>query len=400
MYIVFLASNYLSKKDFGFFTLIASALVFFGVLANFGQSQILMYKNGKYGAKVRSQDHISNVSTSLFITLILAIFFGMAGFFFIYFDLRAGHFLIAVEFALLVFVGAIKNFLAEESKTIFGYKLAAFLGSSGGIGSALSISIAILLMWFHKTTALLSLENIYSSLLIGGVISVIIMAVDFAKTDSIRKLFKAEHLFSSTSLKFMKMGFMSVMTSILVFTIGQGDLWLVSKFIGVEKAGSYGLAVYFARFLSLGGMLLSSSFSNRISIEINNDKTSAINYLQKYGKASLVSTLLTFILVMTLWKLEFINHFFKVDDTDFFKILLIASAGHIFAAYWSFGSVGLAVSARFKEHFFVSLISGLTSMLCALFLISEFGVIGVAFAYAFGYFMYSFCSFRYLKSKF
>jgi len=393
-----ISSYALTPSDFSRFTLLTSFGLFLILLSGFGQAQVILFLNGAFGSKDRSHSHFFNIKNSLNAICYFGIFASCVGAIFVHQYFQLNNIFLIIIFICWVFSSAIQTFLAEECKTVFRFWTSSLLGTSGGIGGAVGTLVAIgLIFLFSKVFAVkIDLLIAMVSLFIGSFSAV--LALVFLLMSDFKKINRT--LFSDInkirlSKKIIYMGGASTASALLIFILGQSDLWVVSLYFGDTSVGDYGVATYLARFVSMIGILFSSSVANKIASMIASEqKVKIIDYVGKLNLISCISGFFIFLLIAVLWKLGVVSHFFKIDPSNFFAIFSIVSLGHLIGSYKGLGPVVLVASGNFSTNLYLTLFATLVAVLGALVLVKFFGVLGVSIGYSVGYVIYTYaCSF-------
>lgn len=186
-------------------------------------------------------------------------------------------------------------------------------------------------------------------------------------------------------------GALVTINTLLTFVIGQSDLWWVSLCYGIEAAGSYGTAAYFARFCSLLSILFAGAFVGRFAALLVKGET------QKVAQEVRILSLLAAAAGVFIWgglalahEMGLLVKWFHLGATGSFEAFLVLGACHVLGSLFGFGPVVLASAGRFKD---LLAITGLSAMLTVVFSAvavntSGLGGLGAAFGLSYLSFVY------------
>jgi O-antigen/teichoic acid export membrane protein len=194
-----------------------------------------------------------------------------------------------------------------------------------------------------------------------------------------------------SSINTWRMGLFGTANGVLIFLIGQSDLWWASTWFGVGAAGSYGTASYLARFCSLLSILLAGTYAAPFAAMLAQGAYHTLSHKIRF--LALLSTsagLLIWLALAAGLQLGFIGKWFHLDAEGSMLALLVLGAGHVIGSFFGFGPVLLASAGKFADLLVIagasSLLTIILSTLAVLF--TGLGGLGAAFGLSYAFFAY------------
>lgn len=287
--------------------------------------------------------------------------------------------------ALLVFawiaLTTLQSLLGEIFRGMHAIGKATIFGVQSGTSGTLSLAISLLIMPLYMLMGrTLTLNLAIASLVLGQLVCVCIAAVALSRQFHLLRtdINRANHRFKLSvpvSLMF---------TGLLIFVVGQIDLWVLGFLRSEEEVAIYGAASTLVKYISSVNLLLSAVIPATVAeLYARGQKQELENLLR--GTA-LISTLFALIMAMVFWIFagKILSLIFGTHYAVAAPVLVVLTLGHIVNAFTGNCGILLIMAGRDRVIMCITFSIGVITTLLTLVLAKQYGVIGVAFASALG----------------
>ncbi len=273
---------------------------------------------------------------------------------------------------LLVLVMPCQNFLAECFRGFHDVRLATVLG---GLISTLIFAALLAAFWAYKKSVDLDLV-ITLSIIANGVNLVIASALLW------KKLGSHEDISNLRLTDIMMVAWPLWITNLSVFSLNQVDLWIVGMFRSEEETALYGAAARLMTMVLIPLTLMSTvvpSFIAELFIKGQNVK------LEKMLRTATTIAFIPSVCVLMVFVFfgEIILSFIYGEYySNAFIVLVTLSVGRLINVWAGSSSIVLMMTGHQTIVMLVTILCGILAIILAVLLISDFGIQGVAAAYA------------------
>ncbi|MEQ1837226.1 MAG: oligosaccharide flippase family protein [Candidatus Nitrotoga sp.] len=287
--------------------------------------------------------------------------------------------------ALLVFawiaLTTLQSLLGEIFRGMHAIGKATFFGVQSGTSGTLSLAISLLIMpIFMLMGRTLTLNLAIASLVLGQLVCVCIAAVALSRqfhplrNDSI----PANHRYRLSvpvSLMF---------TGLLIFVVGQIDLWVLGFLRSEEEVAIYGAASTLVKYISSVNLLLSAVIPATVAELYAKRHKPELEKLLR-GTA-LISTLFALSMALVFWVFagEILATIFGAHFAVAAPALIALTIGHIVNAFTGNCGVLLIMAGKDRVMLSITLVFGVITGVLSLVLGNHYGAFGVAIASSIG----------------
>jgi O-antigen/teichoic acid export membrane protein len=288
--------------------------------------------------------------------------------------------------SLLVFawigLTSIQSLLGEIFRGLHAIGRATLYGAQSGTSGTLSLALGLLMLLILMAMGRTLTLNLALATLVLGQLACVCAAV-LALTRHFHSLPYVKRSANRLDLS-LTIPTSLMLTGILIFVVGQIDLWVLGFLRSEEEVAIYGAASTVVKYVSSVNLLLSAVIPPTVAELYAKERRQELENMLR--ATALISTLFALGMALLLWIFggQILSLIFGIPYAVAAPVLAILALGHIVNAYTGNCGVLLIMAGRDRVVLNVTLIFGLVTTALAFVLIKYYGLIGVAFASAFG----------------
>jgi len=378
-----LLARLLTPASMGLFLLITSITTFAGIIGQFGLNQTvvrtLSYARGKNDASQAKSTVIDVMLLGMLISLAVAValYFGI-GSWLVLAEFDSPEVLALVPYlALWTFLIALHSLLAETLRGLDRVVLAAFFDSTRPLTPALAVSAVLLVHWLNgDSLSLLAIVVLAIGCYgLGICCSAALVWKFFPTSSSPYRPGRRELLAAAWPLLIHQATWIGISYS---------TLWMLAFFGTKQEVAYYGTAFLLIQIVAFPMVVMYATLSPKLAeLHIQNKITPMGELLRKSATVIAVPSLIVLAMMMVYgdWLLSTI---FGAPYVAAYPILLTFGLGQIFNLWAGSAAHALAMTGNQKLLMYATVLSGLVTVLAAVFLVRPYGAPGVAAAYSMG----------------
>lgn len=377
----------LTRHDFGVFFLTSSLVSFLAIVCQLGLNQSVVRDIAQAVGLGRNSDARSVAYTSLLYattTIVIVVLLLSSGVLNLIWGvlLKGGS---QPPLALLVFawlaLTTLQSLLGEIFRGLHAIGRATIFGVQSGTSGTLSLAISLLiLLIFMVMGRTLTLNLSITSLVLGQLVCVCIAMLALSRHfhQLLIDRTPAHHRY------ILSVPVSLLLTGILIFVVGQIDLWVLGFLRSPEEVAIYGAASTLVKYISSVNLLLSAVIPSTVAeLYAKGQKQELENMLRV---TAFMSTLFALGMALLFWIFgaKILAIIFGASFGIAAPILWVLTFGHIVNAMTGNCGVLLIMAGKDRVILSITFVFGVITGVLSLVLANHYGALGVAIASALG----------------
>ncbi|MCU7932386.1 MAG: oligosaccharide flippase family protein [Candidatus Thiodiazotropha sp. (ex Codakia rugifera)] len=369
----------LTQEEFGVYFLCVSVVMFFVILARFGQRQAIVRLVSEAIATGSDYKIISITISAMKISLLGSLLILLLGLFRI--DVYLANILqtnVIVELSLLLFIWVFLLALETPSVEVLrGIDKIGYASIFDGVLSQILLAFCLIL---------LVMSNISISLRQAVEISVIVVSISIVVAALVLYFNLKDYTYKKNSyvLNLLSISMPLLLVNLTVYILNNSGIWLSGIFLNQQSVALYGAAWKFVSVL-LFPLMIANLAIQPIVVHLNTTKK--IKTLEKVlrGTATLLAipALLASVILIT-FREELLILLYGDDYIDSAQVFLILTIGQLVNVLTGQSSIVLGLCGHQNALMYVSIISGIIGIALSSILVNSYGIIGIAIGVSIG----------------